>query len=563
VTDDLRGSSTDLSAASAWRILAAVLVVGAGLRIASAARLGCISRDGAFYVAFARQLADDPVRAMQEQLAQPGYSAMLLAVHGLAGGWMSRDPVLAWERCGQSIACAAGAAVIALLYALGLRLFDRTTALAAAALAAVWTQAVELSADVLTDMPHLALYLAAVLLLLAAVRTGRRATLAAGGFIAGMAYLMRQEALGLPLAGAACWMLSRSAGGWRRRTAGVALLAAAFAVPVAPYALATGKLMHKKSIWQLLQPPADPAADDPAVSLIEPPRFSVDMLPSSPIDDPPSSRVDEPASFAVDEPPSSAVDEPPGLSRRSHRAGSVTIWSAPLHMLDGWARSGRYVLSTLAVLGMVWPAVRRAEPTGRRLFVVLVGLHVAAVLLRGRSFGEISSRYMVVPAALSIPWAGAALAEMARRMGRVAGRPAALARAAGTTLGMAALVVMLAPLRSGVNADKRGLRDAGTWLRAHSRPEEVVIAPRKLSPLLFYADRVHFWPDAARDDEIAAALRAAGPAWYIDHDESPRGDVAADAVRRCLIGDRPASQPAHLFTVGSGRTARIYRLSGP
>src|SRR5262245_15317066 len=149
-------AATPSGGVMAWLVL--IVVVAAGLRVVQASRLECISRDGAFFVRFARELAVDPRLYMREESKQPGYSFAILGAKYSIGAWLSADPVMAWERCGQLIALAGGIAVVPLVYLLGSRVFDPRVGLIAAGLAAVWGPAVDLSADVLSDMPHLALY---------------------------------------------------------------------------------------------------------------------------------------------------------------------------------------------------------------------------------------------------------------------------------------------------------------------------------------------------------------------------------------------------------------------
>jgi 4-amino-4-deoxy-L-arabinose transferase-like glycosyltransferase len=476
--------------------LAVVLLAAAGVRLFQAARLGCISRDGVEYVAFAQRMAVDPVAAVNAWLLQPGYPAVVLVVHRVCGGLLSADPVLAWERSGQLAALLGGVISVWLIYLLTARLFDRTTGCIAAALAAMWPQAIELSADVLTDMPHLALYLAALLLAERGLRGGRAATLGAAGFLSGIAYLVRQEALVLVLAALACRLWPGAERRWRVRLLGSAALVMAFALPVAPYAAATGKLMHKKSIRQLLESGAE-----------------------------------------------------------ARQAAAVDWLSAPLHAAEGWARSGRYVFSTLAVIAVLWRRVPRSDRSVLRLLMAVVALHLLAVWLRGRSFGEISSRYMLIPAALTIPWSAAALRELCtaawtrRPMGRA------------TVLGLLVLTTapLVWPLRQAPNHDSAALREAGMWLRAHARPEDEVLAPGRLKAVCFYADLARVWPRPTEPDVMWQNMRLRA-AWFADLTGHPRWTEAERAfLEHCRRewGDAPVVFEGGL---GGGRVLRIVSL---
>jgi 4-amino-4-deoxy-L-arabinose transferase-like glycosyltransferase len=360
-----RGWLRDGSPRARSLALGVLILVATGLRITQAGRLECISRDGVGYVRFARELAEDARYYLRAELSQPGYSAAVLATQRTIGPWLSGDPVLAWERSGQFVAVLGGVAVVPLIYLLAAQLFDQRIALIAGGLAAIWPFAVDSSADVLTDQPHLALYLACVVAAAGALRRGRAVYLLPVGVLAGVAYLFRQEALALPIGVGAWWMVSARSR-VAVRSAGVLLLLAGFALAVAPYVAATGKLTHKKSLRQVILGQPEPQA-----------------------------------------------------AAREHdataRAAAVRGVEIPLRAAEQWARCGQYVIGLLAILGWVWRGVPRSAAGPRRLVLLLAGLHVLAVLARGRSYGEISTRYMLIPTAISIPWAAAALDARGRR----------------------------------------------------------------------------------------------------------------------------------------------------
>ncbi|MCK6456645.1 MAG: glycosyltransferase family 39 protein [Phycisphaerae bacterium] len=512
----------DLHADSVGSVRAALIalsLLAAVLRITQAARLECVSRDGVHYVEFAKQLADDPIFYLRAHRSQPGYSLALLGTHRIIGTFVAADPVLAWQRCGQLLAIAAGVAVVPLVFALAAALFDRSCALIAAAFAALWPHAIECSADVLTDMPHLALYLLAMLLAIRAMRTGRFRPIAAAGLIAGAAYLVRQEALALPIGIAAAWWFATAAQPVRRRIAGMAAVALTFSLAVAPYVAATGSLLHKKGLHELLQGPQDENA-------------------------------------AIRVPHDIRSTATPRL------AGAVTLWSAPLSAAEGWARSGRYVFSTLAFMGVLWHRVPRAERSALRLVAVLAALHVAAVLLRGRSFGVISIRYMIVPAALCLPWSAAAFKQLAAVL-----RARSRTRAPVVVAALICIIPLLAPLRYAPNRGKLHLYDAGLWLRAHSDPADVVLTRPQLSPLVFYADRARYWPEGLPADRAIAEFDARRPTWFADFDaptepsQPPTPDERRflERVRERLNG-RP---PDYSIDARGGRRIRLHRLAPP
>lgn len=486
-----------------WLVL--VLLFAAGLRGLQASRLGCLSQDGVTYVEFAKKLATEPLHAMREIAMQPGYPALLLATHRLAGHRLSGDGVLAWERCGQLIAVLGGLAVVPLVYWLTARLFDQRTGLAAAALAALWPHAIELSADVLNDMPHLALELAATCLIASALPRLGTGRLIAVGTISGLAYLLRQEALAVPLAAAACCLVTPGPRRAKARLVSIAAVFVPFAIVVSPYVIATGELMHKKSIKELIE---------------------------------------------------GGHREQLNRSASPALAGPVTSFTAPLHAADAWGKSGQYVFSTLALIGFFSRRVPRADRSLRRLLAILIALHVSAVLLRGRSFGVISTRYLVPVVALTLPWSAAGLLALSSW---VRTQPSRVRRVA-LVAAIAPSVLLLAPLRHGPNAGKLCLRAAGLWLRAHSRPADLVLSPLKLAPLLYYADRAQFWPPLAEPAQMCSAAQAARPAWLVYIRRSAAASNETLFLNR-LVPDLDRRPPAFEIATDAEAPLRIIALS--
>src|SRR5262249_449644 len=148
--------------------------------------------------------------------------------------------------------------------------------------------------------------------------------------------------LGLPIGVAGWWTLNGPVLPRTRRLAGVIITLGAFALPVAPYAIATGELMHKKSLNRLLSDNAETA---------------------------------------------SQADRATANLAAAGRGIEI-----PLRMAEQWAQCGGYVLPALAIIGWLWRGVPRSRAGPRLLLVLLAILHLMAVFARGRSYGEISTR---------------------------------------------------------------------------------------------------------------------------------------------------------------------------
>jgi len=511
--------------------LIGLLVVAAAVRVGAAVQLPCIAPDGVFFITFAKQLAEKPRYYLREQKKQPGYSAVLLAAHGALEGWKTTSPALVWQGHGQGIAVASGLFAVWLVYLLTRRCFDGTVALVAMALAALWPQGVELSADVLSDMPHLAIYLGGMLLGIRAVRNGSLTAALGCGLVGGVAYLFRQEGLGLPIALSAAlawtWWTARASQTaetrGRRMLAQGVLAGIGFVIAVAPYALAVGRWMSNKTLGDLLFGPEE-----------------IGMI---------------------------------GGSAPERLAAVVRGWEIPLKMAEGWARSGRYVFSTWAIVGLAWAAVPRCEVNARRMITAAVALQVVATALRGLQFGEVSGRYMVLPTVLCLPWAAAALVTVWRRL---VSSPTNEGQRGGAGLrlltGFALIAVVFVPLGYFVvrPADPAAgaPRQAGEWLKTLVPPFDTILIEPKLGRLAFYADRQAVWPpENQRLADFVTSPPYRTAAWFVDQPNpavraSPRRHPESDALLETLRARAKSPIEVSRWTA-FGLHLRAYRLAPP
>lgn len=476
----------------------------------------CISRDGVHFVSFAKQLADDPVRWMKITTKQPGFSYLLAGTHRLLGGVFGGDTPDSWQRCGQLLALLGGVASCAGIYFLTLRLFDRPTALVAGLLASFWPRGGHLSADVLSDMPHLALYLPALLLAVGAARGPSRGRFALCGLIAGAAYLVRQEAIGLVPA-VAIWLVWGARGRSRtQKWAPLFLFLLCFTAVVAPYCWTTGRLLGNKGPQDLIEK-----------------LFSAGPAGSGVL-----------------------------------LASAVPVWLIPGRMIEEWCRSGRYVFSTLFLLALVLKTVPRAEPRARQLVLAAAVMQLVLVPLRVGVFGQISSRYMIIPAALCLPWAAAAFVSILRS---IAGRitdPTPPRRAA---VWLSGWIIALTPLvyyvSIPVNAGMQRLREAGAWLGEQAGPDELILAHERLEQLIFYTDRTwpreQKWRRSKETDsigELRKIIRRHRPAWFVDVEASRRASIDEAGHFAALAGGA-IPDLAVAKTLGTeGRRVYIFRV---
>lgn len=472
-----------------------ILLAAVGLRAYACWNLGCIDRNGVQFVNFARQLAADPIDAMKTTTRQPAFAWMLLGTQRLIQPYFGGDTPESWQAAGQCLALLGGVAVCVCAYLLTLRLFDRETAILAGLMAALWPHGVELSSGVLSDMPHLAIYLVAMILGMDAMRKAQAGRLAACGFLCGLAYLLRQEALGLLAAIAICWLWPGSGRSRRKQVVGLVLMAIAFAAAAAPHSIATGRFMPNKNPLDLIR-----------------------------------------HLFAM---------SPDGGS--SILAYIVSPWMAPGRLVEDWSRSGRHVIAALFLASLFLKDAPRAAADGRRLILVAVGLQALLMQARAIVYGELSARYVVIPLVLCIPWAASALRHILLRV--ATGIPGLTPRGRVMVLIMG-LVLPLSPLlayalRPG-EAAKAHYPEAGRWLRAALSTQDTVMAHKDLEQFMFYADLIDPEPRWVKCDRAdgAEALRpqwaAHRPTWFVDIRGSHHGELEeSEHFRRLLAGDAP------------------------
>lgn len=471
-----------------------ILFVSLLIRAYACTQLGCIDRNGVQFVNFAKELSVDPVAAMKQTTRQPAFAWVLLGTERLFRACRVGDSPELWQAAGQSLAVLGGLGVVAAIFILARRLFDSATAIIAALFAAFWPQGVELSSGVLSDMPHLAIYLFAMILALDAVSRARPARLAECGALCGVAYLFKQEALGLLAAVAVCWMLPEQGRTRRSRVVGLLFLLGAFLLVVSPHSLMTGRLMPNKNPLDMVR----------------------HLFAAAP-----------------------AVDAGPLL------AYIVSPWMGPAKLLEDWLRSGRYVIPAIFIVGVFLKSAPRAEPAGRRLAIVAAIIHVAMVEARIIVYGESSIRYAAIPAALCIPWAASTLRFILSSI--VAKIPDARRKRARAVyfLGM---LIPICPLAAYAfrpqEAAKAHYPESGRWLRKNVEAQATVMAHKNLEQLMFYADLIDpepRWIKCPREDtleDLRDAFRKNRPDWFVDVRSSHHDELDEEShFRRLLSGD--------------------------
>lgn len=148
----------------------------------------CISSDGVRYIEAAKDFFAGNLSAGLGSLYPPGYSLMIAAVFPLVGDW---------ELTGQLLSFALGVGLLVPLYLLLRDVFDDRVAGVACILASLSPFLARYAAHVRTESPYLFFVTLALWVLLRGVDKNRISYFFIGGLVAGFAYLLRPEAIGL------------------------------------------------------------------------------------------------------------------------------------------------------------------------------------------------------------------------------------------------------------------------------------------------------------------------------------------------------------------------------
>ncbi len=447
-----------------------VLALTIAVRVYLIATTAIISRDGVTFIYYARGLAADPIAEVRKQDQHPGYPAILLATHSLIGGWLAEEPVDQWPLAGQVAAMVFGLGAVMAAYAIGTWLWSSRIGLITALFMGMLPRLCQVSSDALSDAPHLALYLWGLAFLIRALRTDRLVWLLAAAAYSGLAFLVRPEGGSILVVGIVVVMIQRDRRlwPWRRRLAAVAAMGAVFLALAGPYMAASGRVIKKKNIFELIG-----FDEDPASAAVE--RRVVEPTPSR------------------------------------HRADSAM--PTPVFLIYYWIRACRVVYFVLAI--PVLFVGHTSRPREALPLAVAGVLHLTLLYALRSSFGYLSLRHTMVLAALTLPFSAWALCWLVDQIvarsafERTGIRPRL--RGLATLIGAVCAIAPTTPyiLRT-IGGDSEYLIEAGRWLRAHSEAHQSVMTTRLR--LAYYADRPRYpWPDTGKIEDLRGALEKYEP----------------------------------------------------
>lgn len=497
-------------------LLAALVLGAAALRLVRWERTVVMFNDGPHFLAMARRMgAADWAGALGHDY-HPLYPFLTLLGHLLG---------LPWESAAAAVSVLCGALAVGLLYGLVREAFAWPAAPVAAFLLAIHPRAVDFSADIQSEGAYLAAFLGALWLVWRSLERRSWPLAAWAGAVAGLAYLVRPEGLGVFLAAGLVLCVYCLRGRWRLREAlawaGAASLG--LLLVAGPYATA---LRVQNGVWSLSQKKsvAVLAGVTAKTRLREAPAGSEAgmRLPAA-------------------RPRGDAVRSVPPPRPRS-------VARAVLDLLDRATSAARGEILLLLGLGL-WSVRGRPGPRGV-LFLALVGVY--AVLLLGLAYnvGYVSRRHVLPVILAALGYAALGVPRLGSAVLRALRRPvtARWALSAGLVLPLVAAGIALVPPRRGGDL---ALRRAAEWLRTqHPR---AVAAPR--GRVAYYAGAPHVPVEPRLALLHADVLRAAGASHLI----LSRDDLSGEEWQELLA--RPGLRVLRRFDA-KGEEAVVLEVTG-
>ena len=425
-----------------------ICALGLGLRVYHALVAVAVSPDSALFIEYAQRLAGDPLAALRHYAQHPLYPSLILLLHGPLA-WLAGPEAGGWILAGRLASIAGSLGAILAVYGLTARLYDSRRGLIAAALLAVLPDACVFGADVLSDLPHLALYLAGLIALLAGLKKQHRGLVLAAGIAAALAFLTRPEGASVLLVALIAVLAQRR---WplKRRAGLAAGLLAVFFCLAGPYQLATGKLIQKKSLQEMFGFTAAAQSQLPTSATPSPDRSGL-----------------HPA-------------------QTDTQAGLATTLPIPINILRQWVRAGRVIYVLLAILGV---AVARPRGLAGLVLGSAIGIHLALLYALEARFGYLDRRHALILATLSLPPAAAAVHWISARLSRRDGDAQRIWQG-GITVGIVLVCVIGTSrwLLRPINPGDAHVAASGHWLADNTPPGTLVVGDSLLRRVALYAN---------------------------------------------------------------------------
>jgi len=215
-----------------------------------------IAQDGTVYIESAKQIANNPIEAVQSMQPCPGYPFLIYLAHRASCFFNDTESIQGWIFSAQTVSLLSKVIASIALYFVGSYIVGRRTSFWGVLILTVLPDSVEFGSDVLTEWPHMMFLTVGFLLLLLAVQNHKIWIFGLAGVISGLGYLVRSEGCQLILYGS-IWLafdLIKTQNQMKRTKAigALILLLTGFAIVAIPYMQLKGYVFPDQKMWKLL-----------------------------------------------------------------------------------------------------------------------------------------------------------------------------------------------------------------------------------------------------------------------------------------------------------------------
>jgi hypothetical protein len=433
--------------------LIVLILVACVLGIYLIATTVLISKDGVLYVEQAKLYSSDAGAVISKDT--PGYPFLIFSAHKFAGIFGDNSSLFGWIHAAQGVTLLFRLLGLLPLYLIGKRLVGARDSFYAILILILLPHPAKMSCDLTREWPYVLFLATGFLLLLWGAASAGWRTFGAVGLAAGLAHIIRPEGAQLVAFGVLWLLLKLTRPGRDMTRARVVLALVAlligFAIPVAPYAKARGKIMPDKMREFLLtsseSPHRRPAWGD--------------------------------------------SDSHPGACET---AGLVSgVGEAAYELCERVNENLLYFFVPPMLIGIYsqFRGRQKARNTDRFFVSAFVAFNVAMPILLYQNYHYMSRRHalpLILVGVFYVPWGLRAISDrLEREIFRNQPPTNKNSLRWFTILLIIGIAVCLPKLLEPAGADKQGYRDAAEWLKKSSDAEAVIAAadPR----IGFYAER--------------------------------------------------------------------------
>lgn len=180
---------------SFWRPLLILLCIAVILDILTLSRSLLISKDSVIYIRYAQTLDNHFFETIKNEYQHPGYPLLIRGLYAIVHSWLPEATLKSWIFSAQIAAVICHWTGICCFYTIGRNLVCPQHAFYCTLIFLFLPLPASLAIDALSDWPHLMFLLACLVFLIRGMKKSNLWDYSASGFLAGLGYLVRPEAL--------------------------------------------------------------------------------------------------------------------------------------------------------------------------------------------------------------------------------------------------------------------------------------------------------------------------------------------------------------------------------